>query len=414
VSLRTTANGILFKNFRLITLRDATDDGLSLLLHGALYVRGSRIAWLGSMDEIPSDIMPLETIHGDGRFLSPALIDCHTHVIWEGSRVADWEARLGGASYESISHAGGGILSTVQATRGASADRLYASARARLEAFLRHGVTGVEIKSGYGLNRETELKMLQVATDLRDSLPFHVSRTLLAAHAVPPEFKGNANGYVEWIVTEMIPAARPMCEAVDVFCEQIAFDRKQSEIILGAAQRAGLGIKAHVEQRSCLGGAQLVASLQGWSADHLEYLDEEGVEALAASGTVAVLLPGAFYFLRETQKPPIERLRKHGVPMSVATDLNPGSSPLANLPLAMNMACTLYDLSPAECWRGVTTNAARALSWHQELGQLRAGMVADLAIWDIEEPAELPYGIGHNPCAAVYHRGELVFAERSL
>ncbi len=403
--------GILFKNFQIITLRSDADEGLDIISGGALHVVGSQIAWLGNADEVPLGIKPTQVIQGEGRFLSPGLIDCHTHVVWGGQRVDDWQARLEGATYESIARGGGGILSTVRATRESSPKQLYASARSRLEVQLRHGVTGVEIKSGYGLSLESELKLLQVATELRDTMPLEVSRTLLAAHAIPPEYTGNRDGYVALICDEILPAARLHCEAVDVFCESIAFSLEQTKRILCAAQKAGLGLKVHAEQRSLQGGAALAATLGAWSADHLEYLDEEGVRTLGEQGTVAVLLPGAYYFLQEKQLPPVESLRRNHLPIAVASDMNPGSSPLATLPLAMNMACVLFGLTPAESWLGVTRHAARALRWENRLGKLDVGMQADLALWEIDRPAQLPYGIGHNPCVAVYRRGELIWSE---
>lgn len=403
---------LLFRDFCLLTMQGTMDEGLSLIRRGALLTQGERIAWLGPVSDIPVDAKPTQVIDGEGRCLSPGLIDCHTHVIWGGKRIADWEARQRGATYESIARAGGGILSTVTATRETSEESLYATARERLEIHLRQGVTGVEVKSGYGLDLESELKMLRVATDLRDSLPLHISRTLLAAHAVPPEYQGRTDEYVAWVVTEMIPAAQLNCEAVDVFCEAIAFTVSQSVRILEVAKQFGLGLKIHAEQRSLQGGAAAVAAMGGWSADHLEYLDEMGVAALRQFQTVAVLLPGSYYFLKETQRPPVELLRKYKVPIAIATDYNPGSSPLSNLSLAMNMACTFFGLTPAEAWMGVTHHAARALRWETQLGMLRPGMFADLAIWNFDEPAELPYGIGHNPCGGVVHRGEVVFLEQ--
>ncbi|TGG94210.1 imidazolonepropionase [Natronospirillum operosum] len=330
-----------------------------------------------------------------GGVMTPGLIDCHTHLVFGGQRADEFEQRLEGASYEDIAHAGGGILSTVRATRAASEDELHAQARPRLEALLRDGVTTVEIKSGYGLTTEDELKMLRVARRLGRELPVRVQTTFLGAHALPPEFKGNADGYIDLVCHEMIPAvaAAGLADAVDVFCEGIAFSVAQSERVFQAAQAHGLPVKAHAEQLSNLGGSALTARYKGLSADHIEWLDEPTVKAMAEAGTVATLLPGAFYTLRETRVPPIELLRQHGVPMAVATDGNPGSSPIFQLTLMLHMACTLFRLTPQEALQGVTTNAAQALGLQQQTGRIAPGLAADFCLWDIDAPNELAYAV---------------------
>ena len=320
--------------------------------------------------------------------------------------------RLSGVSYEQIARQGGGILSTVKATRETTSDQLYAAARSRVEFLMRQGVTTLEIKSGYGLDCDTELKMLQVATDLRDSMPIDIHRTFLGAHALPPEFQGQPNEYIDLVCGEMLTTVVDHCEAVDVFCEGIGFNLDQTRQVFEAAQKAGKHIKVHAEQLSNLGGAKLAAEMNALSADHLEYLDEPAVKAMADAGTVAVLLPGAFYFIHETQKPPIDLLRKHHVPIAIATDANPGSSPVANLLLMANMACTLFGLTAEEALQGITRNAARALSIEDQVGTIEIGKRADLVGWQGNSPAELAYGIGHNPCQLVLKDGQVIVDHR--
>ncbi|WP_442885625.1 imidazolonepropionase [Amaricoccus sp.] len=328
--------------------------------------------------------------------MTPGLIDCHTHVVYGGNRAAEFEARLEGADYKEIARRGGGILSTVRQTRAASEEELFAAALPRLRALMAEGVTTIEIKSGYGLDLETELKLLRVARRVAEELPIRVSPTLLGAHALPPEYAGRSDDYIALVCEEMIPAAAEarLADAVDVFCESIAFSVAQCERVFEAAARHGLAIKGHTEQLSNLGGSAMAARHGALSVDHIEYLDEAGVAAMAASGTVATLLPGAFYFLRETQRPPIALLRQYGVPMAVATDVNPGTSPLSSILLMMNMACTLFQLTPTEALRGITANAARALGLGERLGTIAPGMQADLCLWDVEQPAELAYAFG--------------------
>ncbi|MFL5331274.1 MAG: imidazolonepropionase [Gemmataceae bacterium] len=344
-----------------------------------------------------------EIIDCQGRWITPGLIDCHTHLIYGGNRAAEWEMRLAGVPYTEIAKRGGGILSSVRATRELSEHQLFETSLPRLHALMDEGVTTVEIKSGYGLTLEDELKMLRVAKRLEESESVHISRTLLAAHAVPPEFKDRADDYVNLIISEMIPAAaeQDLAHAVDAFCESIAFSVVQCQRVWTAAREYGLGIKGHVEQLTNQHGAVALARLGAWSADHIEYLDDYGIETMAGAGTVAVLLPGAYYFLRENQKPPIEKLRAAGVPMAVATDLNPGTSPFASLRLAMNMACVLFGLSPEEALTGATRNAARALGRADQIGTLEVGKRADFVVWDVEHPAEIVGSIGVN---AVYQR----------
>jgi imidazolonepropionase len=393
-----------------VHLLTATENGrpYGLVEDGAIGMAGGSIAWLGSRSEFERLGVQTEVLDGEGRFVSPGLIDCHTHAVYGGNRAAEWERRLAGESYESIARGGGGIAATVAATCAADEDGLYAAARGRLERLLREGVTAVEIKSGYGLDLETELKQLRVATDLGRSMPLDVSRTLLAAHAIPRGFAGRGDAYVEWVRGELLPAARPLCEAVDAFCEPIAFSWPQCAAIFAEAARLGLGLKIHAEQLSHTGAAAAAAALGAWSADHLEYLLADEAAILARHGTVAVLLPGAYYFLRQDRAPPIAALRGHGVEMAIATDTNPGSSPVGSLLLMLNMACSLFGLTPEEAFRGVTRSAARALRLEHRLGTLEVGKQADLVVWEIGSPAELAYGIAQNPCRQVYKRGELV------
>ncbi len=344
-----------------------------------------------------------EVIDVEGRWITPGLIDCHTHLIYGGNRADEWEMRLTGVPYAEIARRGGGILNSVRATRAMSEEELYQAALPRLLALMAEGVTTVEIKSGYGLTVDDELKMLRVAKRLGQDHPVGVSPTLLAAHAVPPEFADRADEYVDVIISEMIPAvaSERLADAVDVFCEAIAFSLPQCKRIWQVAKEHGLGVKGHVEQLSNQHGAAALARLGGWSADHLEYLDEDGVQTMAKAGTIAVLLPGAYYFLREKQKPPVEKLRLAGVPMAVATDLNPGTSPFASLRLAMNMACVLFGLTPEEALAGATRHAARALRLEDRFGTLTVGKSASFVVWDVESPVEIVCALGVNP---MYHR----------
>jgi len=385
-----------------LTLATMTGPGYGLVPRGALALEDGRIAWAGPAAELPRRVASWPRLDKGGRVATPALIDCHTHLVHGGDRSGEFEMRLEGASYEAIARSGGGIRATVAATRAADDASLLASALPRLDALIAEGVATVEIKSGYGLEPETELRMLRVARALGAARRVRVVTTCLAAHAVPPEFEGRADAYVAQVCDEIIPAmaADGLADAVDGFCEGIAFSPEQIGRVFEAARAHGLPVKLHAEQLSDLGGAALAARHGALSADHLEYLDAEGVAAMAAAGTVAVMLPGAFYTLRERQVPPVEALRAAGVAMAVATDANPGSSPLTSLLLAMNMACTLFRLTPEEALAGATREAARALGLGARTGTLAPGKDADIALWDVEHPRELAYRIGANPLHA--------------
>ena len=394
----------LFDNATLATLEG--DSGYGLRTQAALLVDGERIAWVGDAAEAPS-LDGVEDVDCAGRLLTPGLIDCHTHLVYGGDRADEFELRLEGASYAEIAARGGGIVATVRATREASEAQLFSAALPRLRALLAEGLTTLEIKSGYGLDGDNEIKMLRVAERLGREFGLRLQKTFLGAHALPPEYEGRADDYIDRVCDEMLPRAHAegLVDAVDVFIESIAFSRAQGERVLERAQQLGLPIKAHVEQLSHLGGAAMAAARGALSVDHLEYLEPADVARLAAGNTVAVLLPGAYYVLRETQLPPIEALRAHGVPMALASDANPGSSPLHSLLLIMNLACTLFRLTPAEALRGVTRNAARALGMEDDIGTLEVGKFADLVLWDVDRPAMLSYRVGVNPCAAIMQGG---------
>lgn len=389
---------------------DPGRSGYGIIEDAAIVCDDALIVWAGPFADMPERFRQAPVTEFGDRLVTPGLIDCHTHIVYGGSRAAEFERRLEGASYEEIARAGGGIVSTVRATRDAGEDELLEGALARLDALLADGVGTVEVKSGYGLDPETEMRMLRVARSLPDHRPVRVRTSFLGAHAVPPEFAGDADAYIDVVCTEMLPAVAEagLADAVDGFCETIAFTPAQIERVFETAASLGLPVKLHAEQLSDQGGAALAARHGALSADHLEYLGEDGVAAMAESGTVAVLLPGAFYTLRETQVPPIEALRAAGVPMAVATDCNPGSSPLVSPLLAMNMACTLFRMTPLEALAGVTRNAAHALGLDERAGTITAGAPADLAVWNVGEPAELAYGIGHRPRHARVHGGRLV------
>ncbi len=372
---------------------------------GAVLIENGNITWAGPGTGAPraDEVVSVEGV------LTPGLIDCHTHLVYAGNRADEFEKRLNGVSYAEISKAGGGILSTVRSTRSASEAELVEQSLPRLDCLLAEGVTTVEIKSGYGLDVATELKMLRAARALGEARPVSVLTSFLGAHAFPPEFKDDHAGYVRLVCEEMLPAvaAEGLADAVDGFCEGIAFSVAEAEQVFEAAAAAGLPIKLHAEQLSNLGGAAMAARHGAISVDHIEYLDEPGVEAIAASGTVATLLPGAFYYLKETRVPPVALLRRHGVPIAVATDLNPGSSPVHSLLTTMNMAAVLFGLTPAEALAGATVNAARALGL-SDRGRIAPGLRADLALWDVAEPGELVYALGRNPVKAVWVGGECV------
>jgi len=378
------------------TLATQTDQGL--IRDGAVALRAGRILWAGAMADLPDALAQDDVTDLQGRLVTPALIDCHTHLVHGGNRAREFEMRLSGASYEDIARAGGGIVSTVTATRAASEDDLLAQALPRLDALIAEGVATLEIKSGYGLDIETELRMLRVARRLGQMRPVRIRTTFLGAHAVPAEYRGRADAYLETVCLPALRAAHAegLVDAVDGFCEGIAFSPDQIARVFAEARALHLPVKLHAEQLSHLGGTRLAADHGALSADHVEYATEADAQAMARAGTVAVLLPGAFYALRETQAPPVAAFRAHGVPMAVATDLNPGTSPMNSLLLAMNMACTLFRLTPDEALSGVTLHAARALGL-DDCGAIAPGLRADLAIWNADHPAELSYRFGFNP-----------------
>lgn len=367
----------------------------SIIEDAAIVTADERIEWIGPRDQLP-ERTDAQIVDLQGAWVTPGLIDCHTHTVFGGNRSGEFEQRLQGVTYAEIAAAGGGIASTVRATREASEDDLFASAAQRLRQLLADGVTTVEIKSGYGLSLESERKILRVIRRLGNELPVTVRATCLAAHALPPEYTGRADDYIHHICRDMLPAldAENLMDAVDAFCEYLAFSPAQVEQVFITAGQLGLPVKLHAEQLSSLHGSTLAARYQALSADHLEYMTEEDAIAMAQSGTVAVLLPGAFYFLRETRLPPMDALRKHGVPIAIATDLNPGTSPGLSLRLMLNMACTLFRMTPEEALAGVTLNAAKALGMADSHGSLEVGKVADFVAWRIDRPADLAYWLG--------------------
>jgi len=390
------------KNSVFVELDAATMDGsgrpYGMVLDAAIVVKGGLIDWVGPSAELPMSYKTLPQTSLGGRLVTPALIDCHTHIVHGGNRAVEFEMRLNGADYEEIARAGGGIVSTVKATRAASEESLLNDAIPRVDALIAEGVSCIEIKSGYGLDMDTELRMLRVARNIEKHREIWVKTTFLGAHATPAEYAGRDDAYIDDICIPTLRAAHAegLVDAVDGFCEGIAFQPSQIARVLDVAHELGLPVKLHAEQLSNIGGAKLAASYSAMSADHIEYLDEDGVIAMADAGTVAVILPGAFYTLRETQSPPIDLLRNHGVPMALATDLNPGTSPLNSMLLTMNMGCTLFRMTPEEALRGATQHAARALGL-TDADTIKTGNRADLAVWDIKHPAELAYRIGFNP-----------------
>ncbi|HJV36388.1 imidazolonepropionase [Geomonas sp.] len=403
-----SASDHIWTNARIATLDPAIGTEYGLLNNHALVVRDGRIVALAPCCDPDLASFPGELTDCQGGLITPGFIDCHTHLIYGGNRAADFVQRMRGVPYQEIARAGGGILSTVKATRALSEEQLFLKARPRLLALMHEGCTTVEIKSGYGLTVRDELKMLRVARRLGRELAVRVVATLLAAHAVPPEYRGRGDAYVDLICAELIPrvAAEGLADAVDVFCETIAFTVKQAERLLASAREHGLGIKMHAEQLSASGSAALAASYGAWSADHLEYLDEDGLVAMRASGTVATLLPGALYFLRESRTPPVAKLREYGIRMALATDLNPGTSPFASIRLMMNMGCLLLGLTPEEALAAVTRNAAAALGCGDRLGSLAVGKEADLLLWNLEDPAQLLCEIGIGTPSRRVVRGE--------
>ncbi len=395
----------LLTNARVATMA-ANGSAYGLIDNGAVAIAGDRIAWAGLAVEAPDGA---EITDCGGRLITPGLIDCHTHIVFGGNRAKEFELRLEGASYEEIARAGGGIRSTVADTRAANLDQLVDQALPRVDHLIAEGVTTLEVKSGYGLDVETELKMLGAARRIGQLRPVTVKTTFLGAHAVPEEFDGDADGYIQLVCDKSLPAAHGagLTDAVDGFCEGIAFTPAQIKRVFDKANAFGLPLKLHAEQLSNLGGAAMAAGMGALSVDHLEYLAEQDIAAIAAAGTVAVLLPGAFYTLRESQLPPVDALRRHGVAMAVATDCNPGSSPLTSLLTTMNMACTLFRMTPEEALVGCTRNAATGLGIGDKCGTITAGKRADIAIWDVSEPAELAYRIGFNPLHQRIYAGKL-------
>ncbi len=391
---------------KLATMEPGTPYGL--IEEGAVVVDGDLILWCGAAEALPSEFQTLPHRDLGGRLVTPGLVDCHTHLVFGGDRAGEFEMRLNGATYEEVARAGGGIVSTVTATRAADLEALVAGALPRLDTLIAEGLTTVEVKSGYGLDRETELNMLRAARRLGELRDVTVKTTFLGAHAVPAEYAGRADAYLDEVCLPTLCAAHAegLVDAVDGFCEGIAFSAAQMARVFDLAAELGLPVKLHAEQLSHQGGTKLAAERGAISVDHVEYATEEDARAMAASGSVAVLLPGAFYTIRETQLPPMEHFRTHGVPMALATDCNPGSSPLTSLLLTLNMGCTLFRLTPEEALAGVTTHAARALGL-ADRGRIAPGLRADLAVWDVSRPAELAYRIGFNPLHARIQGGKL-------
>lgn len=391
----------VWRNANLATMKPGGTP-YGLIENGAIAAEGGRIVWAGASDDLPEDYSGWASENLDGRLVTPALIDCHTHLVYAGGRAREFEMRLQGASYEEISKAGGGIRSTVKATRAASEDELVEAALPRLDALIAEGAGTVEIKSGYGLDLESERRMLRAARRLGEMRPVRVCTTFLGAHALPEDYEGRAEAYIDLVCEEMMPAlaGEGLVDAVDAFCERIGFTNDQTRRVFEKAKTLGLPVKLHAEQLSDQDGAALTAEFGGLSADHLEHLSETGIKAMAAAGTVAVLLPGAFYFLKDERLPPVDTLREAGVPMAVATDSNPGTSPMTSPLLAMNMACVLFGLTPEEALAGTTRNAAKALGLQGEAGVIAPGCRAELAVWNADHPAELSYRFGFNPLHA--------------
>lgn len=404
--MTTTIWDSLWLNVHVATMSDANSYGE--IHEGAIAVKDGLIAWVGHQGQLPKNHSATHSYDGKGAWLTPGLIDCHTHIVYGGNRSNEFEDRLNGVTYEEISKRGGGINATVTATRLATEIELFEQSKVRVSRLLEEGVTTLECKSGYGLDLASEAKILRVARQLGEQLPVKIRTTFLGAHAVPPEYQGRADDYITLVCEQILPVLvqQGLVDAVDAFCEKIGFSASQTERVFQAAQRYGLPVKLHAEQLSDQGGAALTARYQGLSADHLEYLSEQGIAALAKAGIVAVLLPGAYYFLRETKLPPLAGLRAASVPIAIATDCNPGTSPMTSLLLAMNMACTLFKMTPLEALQGVTRHAAKALGVAQQVGRLVPGMQADFALWGVDRPADLSYAIGANPCCGVVLNGQ--------
>ena len=401
---------LVITDVNLATMDADIDAPYGAIEQGALIIKNNKIAWLGKQHDLPEfDALATPVINAKGQWLTPGLIDCHTHILFAGNRAGEFEQRLNGVSYQEIAQQGGGIASTVRATREADEETLFVAGKNRLNSLLNEGVTTVESKSGYGLDLETEIKLLEVNKVLNDNHPIDIQSTFLGAHALPPEYKNDADAYIDLVCDVMLPAVaeQNLAHAVDVFCENVGFSYEQTKRVFAKAQSLGLPVKCHAEQLSNQHGTELVAEFKGLSADHIEFLDEAGVKAMAEAGTVAVLLPGAFYFLRETQMPPIDLLRQYKVPMALASDFNPGTAPLCSLRLMLNMGCTLFRLTPEETLRGVTVHAAQALGL-TDRGVLKVGMRADLALWDVATPAQLSYQFGVNELSNLWISGKLI------
>ncbi|CAH9054025.1 Imidazolonepropionase [Pseudoalteromonas sp. CIP111854] len=401
---------LVITNVTLATMDPDISNPYGLIEQGAIMLKAGSIAWLGEQSNMPEfDVLATPLHDAKGQLLTPGLIDCHTHILFSGNRAAEFEQRLNGVSYQDIAQQGGGIASTVRATRQADIQTLFVTGKERLNSLLREGVTTVESKSGYGLDCDNELKLLQTNKLLNECHPIDVQSTFLGAHALPPEYKDRADDYIDLVCEQMLPqvAEQGLAVAVDVFCENVGFSYEQTKKVFTKAQQLGLKIKCHAEQLSNQHGSELVAEFAGLSADHIEYLDEQGVMAMAKAGTTAVVLPGAFYFLRETQLPPIELLRKHKVSMAIASDFNPGTAPLCSLRLMLNMACTLFRMTPLEALEGVTVNAAKALGL-SDRGMLKVGMRADIALWQVDHPAELSYQFGVSDLSNLWISGKLI------
>ena len=398
----------LLVNANLATMR-AGGAPYGAIRDGAIGITAGRIEWVGPRDDLSAtpESLATEVLDAERAWVTPGLVDCHTHLVYGGNRAAEFEMRLNGASYEEIARAGGGIVSTVLTTRDASDNELATSASGRLKTLLSEGVTTVEIKSGYGLDLATELRMLRIARLLGGAAPVTVKTTFLGAHAVPAEFKGRADSYIDFVVNEVLPAVASagLADAVDCFCENIGFTPEQTMRVFDAAKALGLPVKLHADQRTDTGGAALAAKYGALSADHIEYSNEAGIAAMAAAGTVGVLLPGAYYFLREDHLPDIAAMRRHGLDMALATDSNPGSSPLVSILLALNFGCTIFRLTPEEALAGITRNGAKALGMGTTHGTIEVGKVADLVLWKVDAPAELAYAMGANPCLRVLKSG---------
>ena len=396
----------LWKNLTVATL----SDGYDIIDNAAIGILDGKIEWIGAEDRLPgaADDLADYVIDGEGRLATPGLIDCHTHLVYAGDRAGEFEKRLQGVSYEEISKAGGGIAFTTKMTREATEDELVDLAAKRLRALFAGGVSTIEIKSGYGLSVDGERKILRAATQLRDETGLRMRRTFLGAHAIPAEFKGRADDYISLVCNEMLPAFanEGLVDAVDAYCEKIGFTIEQTRRVFDAAKKLGLPVKLHAEQLSNMNGAALAAEYGALSADHLEYIDEAGVAAMAKAGMVAVLLPGAYYYLREKNLPPVDLFRKYNVPMAIATDHNPGTSPVLSPVLMLNMACTLFRLTPEEALAGMTRHAAKALGYQNTCGTLEKGKAADIALWNVAHPRELSYYVGHNPCHALIVGGD--------